>query len=67
VRIIRDLHGKSVIDSIDLAEELFLIKFKKEFTNELSVIMQEDVERAEERMMQALSESVSKSSPLADI
>jgi RNA polymerase-interacting CarD/CdnL/TRCF family regulator len=64
VRIIRDLHGKNVVDSIDLAEELFLIKFKKEFTNELSVIMQEDVERAEERMIQALSESISKSSPL---
>lgn len=60
VKIIRDLHGESVLDEITTAEELFLIKFKKEFASELSVVKGEDIEKAEEIMENALAVGISK-------
>lgn len=60
VKIIRDLHGESIFDEITTAEELFLIKFKKEFANELSVVKGGDIEKAEEIMENALAVGVSK-------
>ena len=59
IKIIRDLHAKNALEDISTTEELFLIRFKKEFENELSIVKGD---KAKDVLEEALEVSVSKAS-----
>ena len=59
IKIIRDLHAKNALEDISTTEELFLIRFKKEFENELSIVKGD---KAKDVLEKALEVSVSKAS-----
>lgn len=65
-QIIRDLHGKRILDQISITEEFFLIKFKKEFIDELSAIRQETTDQAEDIMVKALASGISRNTMIEE-
>ena len=57
-RMIRDLHGKQVESRLNFTEEDALLKLKKQFVNEWSVVAGEDPADLQEKLEKALATSI---------